>query len=137
MTKRTILVDAERCTGCWTCAMVCHMAHHLEEGEYRLHVETIGGGGVDEPEGQFPELRMSWKPVYTKKCTLCADRLAEGQEPYCMRNCPAEALVHGDLDDPDSAVRKRYDALKAKGRRELRPQAWEDSRPEVLYLLKC
>lgn len=136
MTKRTILIDQERCTGCWTCAMVCHVANHLEEDEYRLHVETIGSGGIDEPSGEFPNLSMSWKPVYTKKCTLCADRIGEGLDPYCMRNCPSEALLHGDLDDEASAIRKRYDELMAKGRRVVKPFPWEDSRPEVIYLVK-
>jgi len=55
-----------------------------------------------------------------QKCTLCAHLLDRGwKEPRCVEACPTEALVFGDLDDPDSAVSR----LIASGRTEvLRPE---------------
>ena len=64
-----------------------------------------------------------------EKCTLCKERTDEGDEPMCVRCCPADARIFGDLDDPDSAVsRLRRDQgaevlLEDKG-----------TRPQVFYV---
>jgi len=39
-----------------------------------------------------------------QKCTMCAHRIAEGKAPRCADACPAQALVWGDLDDPNSEI---------------------------------
>ena len=49
-----------------------------------------------------------------QKCTLCAHLLDSGyQQPRCVEVCPNQALVFGDLDDPDSAVSRKIAAGKA------------------------
>ena len=59
-----MLVDIDRCIGCWTCAMGCKVGNHLEDDEYRVEVETHGSGqGIDRPEGVYPDLHMWWQPV--------------------------------------------------------------------------
>jgi len=54
-----------------------------------------------------------------QKCTMCAHLLDAGwKEPRCVEACPTQALVFGDLDDPESDVSK----LIASGQTEpLRP----------------
>ena len=43
-----------------------------------------------------------------QKCTMCAELMDDpeypGREPRCVEACPNQALVYGDLDDPESAV---------------------------------
>ncbi len=45
-----------------------------------------------------------------QKCTMCAELLDDpdypGFEPRCVEACPNQALVFGDLGDPDSEINK-------------------------------
>ena len=51
-----------------------------------------------------------------QKCTMCAELLDDpdypGFEPRCVEACPNQALVFGDLADPDSNVSKLIAANK-------------------------
>ncbi len=38
------------------------------------------------------------------KCNYCAHRIESGYEPACVIVCPVEAIVSGDLHDPDSKI---------------------------------
>ena len=88
-----MLVDIDRCIGCWTCAMGCKVGNHLEDDEYRVEVETHGSGqGIDRPEGVYPDLHMWWQPVLPAGCTFCAERMKEGEPQFCVMDCPTQAL---------------------------------------------
>lgn len=101
---KKMFVDLERCIGCWTCSMACKMCHNLADDEYRVTVRTNGSGaGIDRPQGVYPNLRMSWQPIYQKSCTFCPERQLEGLQPMCVHDCPTEALAYGDESDPESA----------------------------------
>ena len=39
-----------------------------------------------------------------EKCNFCAHRLDVGLEPACVTVCPTEAIMVGDMNDPDSRV---------------------------------
>lgn len=48
-----------------------------------------------------------------QKCTMCAELLDEGYlKPRCVEACPNEALIFGDLDDPNSDISKKIAAGK-------------------------
>lgn len=51
-----------------------------------------------------------------QKCTMCAHLLDDpdypGKEPRCVEACPNQALIFGDLDDPDSEISKKIAAGK-------------------------
>lgn len=134
MIKPAILVNLNRCTGCWTCSTACKVAYQLKEDKWWHYVRTIGSGaGVDEPAGEWPNVHMSWMPVYTSECILCVKRTRDGLEPYCTYNCPAKALTYGDLNDPDSPVSVRMRELREKGYNIFQLPAWERTRSEIHY----
>lgn len=58
-----------------------------------------------------------------QKCTMCAELLDDpeypGKEPRCVEACPNEALIFGDLDDPESKISKRIAAGKVTQLKEL------------------
>ena len=54
------------------------------------------------------------------KCTLCYDRLTDGQTPACAQACPTESIQFGELDE----LRERADARVA----ELHEQGVDDAR---------
>jgi molybdopterin-containing oxidoreductase family iron-sulfur binding subunit len=79
-----------------------------------------------------------------EKCTFCVQRIYEGQErakaegrpvqdgeivPACAQACPTDAIIFGDLSDPESRVSKaarnqrRYTLLEELG-----------TEPKVTYL---
>ena len=41
-----------------------------------------------------------------QKCTFCAHRVDKGMIPRCVESCPLDAIVFGDMDDPNSEISK-------------------------------
>lgn len=136
MANRTILANLNRCTGCWTCSMACKTAHDLEPDQYWQYIRTIGGGMLDEPAGEWPNLFLKWMPIWKQSCKGCAgDKTTEGK-PFCVYNCPTGALTYGDLDDPASEINERLDFFKRLGYRVYENPKWEDTREGILYVEK-
>ena len=134
---KKMLVDLQRCIGCWTCAMACKVGNCLEDDEYRVTVRTNGSGaGIDRPQGTYPNLRMSWQPIYQKSCTFCAERLGEGKPQYCVMDCPTHALAFGDDADPESEFCKALARVKDKHYHVFELPPFEDSRANVVYATK-
>ncbi len=84
-----ILVDQEHCIGCGYCIQSCPYGARFF----------------------LPDKRV------VDKCTWCYHRIAQGLVPACVAACPRGARVFGDLEDPESPVRKilaekRVDVLK-------------------------
>lgn len=40
----------------------------------------------------------------TAKCNYCAHRVDVGLEPACVNVCPEEAIISGDMDDPETPI---------------------------------
>ena len=90
-----------------------------------------------------PDVAVRWKGIM-EKCTFCVQRIrrakdeakeddrpiADGDvQPACAQACPAEAIVFGDLDDPESAVSKLSESPRAE-----RPLEELGTGPRVFYL---
>jgi Fe-S-cluster-containing dehydrogenase component len=68
-----------------------------------------------------------------QKCTFCVQRIEKGTVPRCAESCPTDAIVFGDLDDPNSAPSK----LVAAGRTEkLMPELGLDTAVRYVGLPK-
>lgn len=71
-----VIIDQDLCTGCQTC---------LSECPYNIIV--------------FNE-----ESNLAEKCNLCAHRIDQGLEPFCVVCCEGQAIFYGDLNDPNSIV---------------------------------
>lgn len=131
MPNDKILINLQRCTGCWTCAMACKTINHLDDDEFRITVRTLGSGeGIDHPSGTWPNLHVSWEPVIKPTCTKCAGRTAKGELPFCVYNCTNRAMKYGE--DADAEIER----LQTKGFETFELPAYEDSKANVVYAYK-
>ena len=67
----TIQIDPELCIGCQACVGACPYGVRYLNAEKNV----------------------------VEKCTLCAERVAEGEMPQCVLNCVGMAKWFGDLDE--------------------------------------
>jgi Fe-S-cluster-containing dehydrogenase component len=84
-----VLIDKKHCVGCGYCIQACPYGCR-----YLCHER----GTAD-------------------KCTLCYHRIHRALPTACVQACPREARICGDLNDPDSRIRRilrerRYNLLK-------------------------
>jgi Fe-S-cluster-containing dehydrogenase component/formate-dependent nitrite reductase membrane component NrfD len=63
-----------------------------------------------------------------EKCNFCAHRIDGGLEPACVVVCPTQAILVGDLSDPDSAVARIVTREPVAVRR---PE--KETRPNLFY----
>jgi formate dehydrogenase iron-sulfur subunit len=83
----TVVVQPDVCNGCGYCVPACPY------------------GVIDVREGDG----RAWK------CTLCYDRLKEGQTPVCAQACPTESIQFGELDELRERADVRLAELHDKG----------------------
>ena len=133
-----MLVDLDRCVGCWTCSMACKVYNELPDDEFWITVKTNGSGaGIDRPQGIYPNLRMSWEPIYKKNCNWCARRTAEGLPTMCEYDCPTEALAFGDDSDPESRYSQALARVTDMHKHVFMKPAYDDTRDGVTYATRA
>ena len=89
-----VLMDFHRCIGCRFCMAAC--PYGSRSFNFRDPRPAI--------EHQNPDFPTRMKGV-VEKCNFCAERLAVGKMPKCVEVSNG-AIAFGDLDDPESTVRK-------------------------------
>lgn len=114
--------DYDKCIGCRMCMAACPYtgvrSFNWDEPKFVMDCET---GDADIPQHQ--------KHV-VEKCTMCWHRLAKGEEPACIKVCPARARFWGDLDDPNSEVSR---LVREREVMQLLPE--KGTHPSVYYLV--
>ncbi len=89
-----VLVDRHICIGCRYCMMACPY-----KARSFVH-EEITDQNPDVPRGKG----------CVESCTLCVHRIDRDELPACVEACKAaghEAILFGDLNDPNSEISKR------------------------------
>lgn len=89
-----VLVDRHICIGCRYCMMACPY-----KARSFVH-EELTEQNPDVPRGKG----------CVESCTLCVHRIDHGEQPACADACSAaghNAILFGDLNDPDSEISKR------------------------------
>jgi Fe-S-cluster-containing dehydrogenase component len=97
---KVVLVTKEECIGCKACVASCPYDARF------IH-----------PEG------------YADKCTFCIHRTENGQDPACVSVCPTHCMYFGDLDDPNSEIKR---LLNSRKNHSLVPEAGTE--PRMFYL---
>ena len=112
------------------------------QGEAFIRRHTVGAYLVDDLTGAFvrggdaglpacPYGAITLDPGGNKaeKCNLCAHRVDQGLEPFCVVCCEGQAMHFGDLEDPESRVSRMVAQREAFL---LQPES--GSGPPVYYL---
>jgi molybdopterin-containing oxidoreductase family iron-sulfur binding subunit len=116
--KWGMVIDQNRCVGCWTCAVGCKEINNEPLGFFWNRIltaapgETTGEGSstvadqasanIDVPHGTFPDVEMAYLPVACQHCT----------DAPCVKVCPVGATFRRDdgvvLVDYDRCIGCRY-----------------------------
>lgn len=96
-----VVVDKALCVGCKYCSWAC---------PYNVPQFSAQDGTME-------------------KCTFCIQRVAQGQEPACVKACVYGARVFGDVNDAHSTISQ---VIARKHGRVLLPE--EGTKPAVYYI---
>lgn len=98
-------MDYHRCIGCRFCMAACPY------GARSLNFRDPGPY-LDEVDLSYPTRTKG----VVEKCMMCADRIDAGELPLCVEASNG-TILFGDLNDPDSDVRRALDESFAVRRR--------------------
>ncbi|TGE31606.1 sulfate reduction electron transfer complex DsrMKJOP subunit DsrO [Desulfosporosinus sp. Sb-LF] len=111
-------MDYHRCIGCRFCMGACPFS--ARSFNFRNPRPFIKENNPDYP---------TRTQGVVEKCIFCVERLAKGQKPACVEVSKG-GLIFGDLDDPNSEVRKIISSKFT-----IRRKAELGTQPSVYYLV--
>jgi len=114
-----VMMDWHRCIGCRYCMAACpYGSRSFNFVDPKPYLAAAA-----------PDFPRRTKGV-VEKCNFCEERLALGKSPLCVEACPERALVFGDLNNPQSEVRRLLDSRFA-----IRRHTELGTRPSVFYVV--
>lgn len=96
-----VMQDMHRCIGCRFCMAACPFGARSFNWRDPRGKDDNGRPFIKKEDKTFPTRTIG----VVEKCTLCYERLAIGKIPACVE-VSRGAIVFGDLEDPNSEVRK-------------------------------
>lgn len=98
-----MVINLDRCIGCWACAVACKMENNQPPGIWWNRILTIGGEEhMDTSAGEYPRLEKYYMPF---SCFHC-------DNAPCVKVCPVGATYQRDdgivLVDYDKCIGCRY-----------------------------
>lgn len=109
----TVVVQADVCNGCGTCVYTCPFGVIERRDDGTVRPKT------DRDDRPHLEQDIPYKGT-ANKCTLCYDRLKDGQTPACAQTCPTTSIKFGDRADMVAKAKARVKELHAQGMTEAR-----------------
>ncbi len=117
-----VIIDYDRCIGCRYCITACPYGARrfnwrkpwVPPDEINPNMHILGN--------------VIRQPHVTEKCTWCIQRTRDGGVPACVEVCPVGARSFGNLNDPESPVRR---IIEEYGAFVLRPEA--GTKPKFFY----
>ena len=141
--------DPQKCIGCRACIINCPYgevhAHFGEPHEEWESDEALFEGLTASPKEITNHVGGNRTPYYNperenyghgnryhgivEKCDFCLHRLKERKLPACVKRCPTDARIFGDLNNPNSSVSR----ILAKYR-PMRRKEHLGTEPKVFYV---
>jgi Fe-S-cluster-containing dehydrogenase component len=94
MPRNGLLVEYDYCTGCHACEVACKQEHNYSGGMCGIRVDELVTAGTDKDD-----INVSFVPITTRFCDLCADRTGRGEVPACVKHCQATCLHYGEVSN--------------------------------------
>ena len=101
----SVLVDYNICCGHATCVEVCPYG--------AIYMDPVAKQAV--------------------KCHNCYHRLENEMEPACANTCPSDAIYFGDLNDPESKVRRAIQEANDSGDGTTQMRTDKETRPRMWF----